>query len=83
MTLLQSPAQDGPPLVRIANAETVKYTVSKWVVKIISTTLCFVTLLSDSEIQLDTQKIVEQTGVVVTNTERRLTGKNVQQSAWL
>ena len=32
--------------------------------------------LSDSEIQLDTQKIVEQTGVStsITNTERRLTG---------
>ena len=76
---VQSPAQDGPPLVRIANAETGEvYGVEMEWLKSLSTNF-FVSgnvTLSDSEIQLDTQKIVEQTGVStsITNTERRLTG---------
>lgn len=82
---VQSPAQDGPPLVRIANAETgYVYGVEVEFLK----ELGFIgevgrnffmsgnVTLSDSEIELDTQSIVEQTGVsaAITNTTRRLTG---------
>lgn len=83
---VQSPAQDGPPLVRIANAESGElYGVEieflqglevfgdgVWDNLFLSGNVT----LSDSEIQLDFQKIVEQTGVsaAITNTERRLTG---------
>jgi TonB-dependent receptor len=76
---VQSPAQDGPPLVRIANAETGEvYGVEMEWLKSISNNF-FASgnvTLSDSEIQLNTQNIVEQTGVStsITNTERRLTG---------
>ena len=76
---VQSPSQDGPPLVRIANAETgeVYGTEVEWL-KSLSNNF-FVSgnvTLSDSSITLDTQNIVEQTGVStsITNTERRLTG---------
>lgn len=84
---VQSPAQDGPPLVRIANADTGElYGVEIeflqdltfisndgiWDNLFVSGNLT----LSDSEITLDRQKIVEQTGVSasITNLERRLTG---------
>ncbi len=83
---VQSPAQDGPPLVRIANAETGElYGVEMeflkglgfigdgvWDNLFVSGNLT----LSDSEIQLNGQNIVEQTGVStsVTNLTRRLTG---------
>ncbi|MFT5541256.1 MAG: hypothetical protein ACI97K_000741 [Glaciecola sp.] len=83
---VQSPAQDGPPLIRIANAETGElYGIEieflqgleflgkgVWDNIFISGNLT----LSDSEIQLDRQSIVDQTGVsaAVTNLERRLTG---------
>ncbi|ALS99421.1 TonB-dependent receptor domain-containing protein [Lacimicrobium alkaliphilum] len=82
---VQSPAQDGPPLVRIANAETgevcgVELEFLKGLDFLGDFGRNFYTAgnltLSDSEIQLDTQAIVEQTGVsaAITNTERRLTG---------
>ncbi|GAB2693031.1 TonB-dependent receptor [Aliiglaciecola sp. 3_MG-2023] len=83
---VQSPAQDGPPLVRIANAESgelygVEFEFLKglgfigdgiWDNLFLSGNLT----LSDSEIQLDGQNVVEQTGVStsVTNLTRRLTG---------
>jgi len=83
---VQSPAQDGPPLIRIANAETGElYGIEVeflqglefigegiWDNMFVSGNLT----LSDSEIQLDRQNIVEQTGVsaAVTNLQRRLTG---------
>ena len=83
---VQSPAQDGPPLVRIANAETgslmgVEMEFLKglgfigegvWDNLFVSGNVT----LSDSEITLDAQNIVEQTGVStsVTNLKRRLTG---------
>lgn len=82
---VQSPSQDGPPLVRIANAETGElYGVEVEFLKglgflgktgedfFLSGNLT----LSDSEIVLDRQNIVEQTGVSasITNLERRLTG---------
>lgn len=76
---VQSPAQDGPPLVRIANAETGEvYGVEFEFLQGLGDN--FFTAgnltLSDSEITLDTQNIVEQTGVStsITNTQRRLTG---------
>ncbi|ALQ10349.1 MULTISPECIES: TonB-dependent receptor domain-containing protein [Pseudoalteromonas] len=82
---VQSPSQDGPPLVRIANAE------EGYVAGIEFDYLKDFTFLggigqdiflsgnvtlSDSEIKLDRQAIVDQTGVsaAVTNTKRRLTG---------
>ena len=87
---VQSPAQDGPPLIRIANAESgelygieVEFlqgldfigggnTDGIWDNIFVSGNLT----VSDSEIQLDRQSIVDQTGVsaAVTNLERRLTG---------
>lgn len=83
---VQSPAQDGPPLIRIANAESgTVYGVEVeflqglevlgdgiWDNLFVSGNLT----VSDSEIVLDRQKIVEQTGVsaAITNLERRLTG---------
>ncbi|MFT5676445.1 MAG: outer membrane receptor protein involved in Fe transport [Paraglaciecola sp.] len=83
---VQSPAQDGPPLIRIANAETEElYGVEFeflaglgfvggefWNSLFLSGNLT----LSDSEIVLDRQSIVYQTGVsaATTNLERRLTG---------
>jgi len=82
---VQSPAQDGPPLVRIANAEDgyvagVEFDYLKdfaflggfWQDVFMSGNVT----LSDSEINLDRQAIVDQTGVsaAITNTKRRLTG---------
>ena len=83
---VQSPAQDGPPLIRIANAETGEvYGVEIeflqgleflgtgiWDNMFLSGNIT----LSDSEIVLDRQNIVDQTKVsaAITNTKRRLTG---------
>jgi outer membrane receptor protein involved in Fe transport len=83
---VQSPAQDGPPLIRIANAETGElYGIELEFLQ----DLAFVgngiwdniflsgnLTVSDSEIELDRQSIVDQTGVsaAVTNLTRRLTG---------
>lgn len=83
---VQSPAQDGPPLVRIANAESgelygveVEFLQGLEVIGSGIWDNLFLSgnvTLSDSEIQLDYQSIVEQTGVsaAITNTQRRLTG---------
>lgn len=83
---VQSPAQDGPPLIRIANAETgmlagieVEFLQGLevfgdgiWDNLFLSGNVT----LSDSEIELNRQNIVEQTGVsaAITNLKRRLTG---------
>lgn len=83
---VQSPAQDGPPLIRIANAETGSLAGVEvdflqglevigegiWDNMFLSGNVT----LSDSEIELDRQNIVDQTGVsaAITNTTRRLTG---------
>ena len=83
---VQSPAQDGPPLVRIANAESgevagVEMEFLKgldfisggiWENLFVSGNIT----LSDSEVIMDSQNIVEQTGVsaAITNLTRRLTG---------
>ncbi|RDV28064.1 TonB-dependent receptor [Alteromonas aestuariivivens] len=83
---VQSPAQDGPPLIRIANAEAGElYGVEVEFLQgleVIGSGLwdnLFVSgnvTLSDSQIKLDRQNIVDQTGVsaAITNLERRLTG---------
>lgn len=82
---VQSPGQDGPPLIRIANAETgyvagVEFEFLKdfSFLEGIGQDI-FMTgnlTVSDSEIELDRQAIVEQTGVsaAITNAKRRLTG---------
>ncbi|MEW6996750.1 TonB-dependent receptor [Colwelliaceae bacterium BS250] len=82
---VQSPSQDGPALIRIANAETGEvYGIEAEFLKdftflggigndlFLSGNLT----LSDSEIDIDTQKVVEQTGVsaAITNATRRMTG---------
>lgn len=83
---VQSPAQDGPPLIRIANAESGEvYGVEVeflqglevfgdgiWDNLFASGNIT----ISDSEIVLDRQSIVDLTGVsaAITNTQRRLTG---------
>ncbi|WP_299270638.1 TonB-dependent receptor [uncultured Psychrosphaera sp.] len=86
---VQSPAQDGPPLIRIANGEDATVTGIEFEFLQDLNSLkglfgqvaenSFVSgnvTLSDSEITLDRQNIVEQTGVStsITNLERRLTG---------
>lgn len=83
---VQSPAQDGPPLIRIANAESgtlmgveIEFLQDlKFVGEGIWENLFLSgnVTISDSEIELDRQNIVEQTGVsaAITNTKRRLTG---------
>lgn len=80
---VQSPAQDGPPLIRIANAETgevygveVEFLQGLDVIGLDAFFLSGNVTLSDSEIQLDRQSIVEQTGVsaAITNEVRRMTG---------
>ncbi len=83
---VQSPAQDGPPLVRIANAESgelygveVEFLQGLEVIGDGIWDNLFVSgnvTLSDSEIELDRQNIVDQTGVSasITNLKRRLTG---------
>jgi outer membrane receptor protein involved in Fe transport len=86
---VQSPAQDGPALIRIANAEDgyvtgiefeflqdlngLKSVLGQFAE---NTFMSGNVTLSDSEITLDRQNIVEQTGVStsITNLERRLTG---------
>lgn len=83
---VQSPAQDGPPLIKIANAEAGEVYGAE--IEFLQD-LSFVgdgiwdnifttgnITLSDSKILLDTQNIVDQTGVstAITNVERRLTG---------
>lgn len=87
---VQSPAQDGPPLIVMANAQTGELTgveleflkgmsfVSDfgvgdfWNNMFVSGNLT----LSDSEIQIDPQSVVDQAKVstAITNTTRRLTG---------
>ena len=90
---VQSPAQDGPPLIRIANAEEGEvYGIEVEFMK----DFAFIhnlwgdfmggigndiflsgnVTLSDSEISIDTQSVVEQTGVstTITNPTRRMTG---------
>ncbi|MDO6720420.1 TonB-dependent receptor [Psychrosphaera sp. 1_MG-2023] len=86
---VQSPSQDGPPLIRIANGENASVTGIEfeflqdlYVLKDVFGTFAensFISgnlTLSDSEINLDRQNIVDQTGVStsITNLERRLTG---------
>ncbi len=83
---VQSPAQDGPPLIRIANAESgelygieLEFLQGLDVFDVDFLRNIFVSgnvTLSDSEIQLDLQNIVDQTGVsaAITNLTRRLTG---------
>ena len=83
---VQSPAQDGPPLVRIANAESgelygieIEFLQGLDIVGDGVWNNLFLSgnvTLSDSEITLDRQNIVEQTGVsaAITNLKRRLTG---------
>jgi outer membrane receptor for ferrienterochelin and colicin len=82
---VQSPSQDGPPLIRIANAEDgYIYGIEMEFLK----DFAFIgdiaedfylsgnVTLSDSEINIDTQRVVEQTGVStsITNPTRRMTG---------
>ena len=86
---VQSPGQDGPPLVVIANADEgeiygVEVEFMKdfnfidefWGINGEDFFLSGNLTLSDSEINIDTQRVVEQTGVsaAITNTTRRLTG---------
>ena len=82
---VQSPSQDGPPLIRIANADDGEvYGVEVEFMKDFAFLggmgndffLSGNVTLSDSEINIDTQKVVEQTGVstAITNPTRRMTG---------
>lgn len=83
---VQSPAQDGPPLIRIANAETgelfgveIEFLQDLEVIGDGIWDNLFLSgnvTLSDSEIVLDPVAIEEQTEVsaAITNTKRRLTG---------
>jgi outer membrane receptor protein involved in Fe transport len=86
---VQSPSQDGPPLIRIANAEDgYVYGVELEFLKdfnflgdlgVVNGADLFLSgniTISDSEINIDTQRVVEQTGVStsITNPTRRMTG---------
>ena len=86
---VQSPSQDGPPLIRIANAEDgYVYGIEVEFLKDFTFLgdLGFANgedfflsgniTVSDSEINIDTQRVVEQTGVStsITNPTRRMTG---------
>ncbi|RHW75120.1 TonB-dependent receptor domain-containing protein [Colwellia sp. RSH04] len=82
---VQSPAQDGPPLIRIANAEDgYVYGLEVEFLKDFNflgeyAEGFFVSgnfTISESEINIDTQKVVEQTGVStsITNPTRAMTG---------
>ncbi len=86
---VQSPAQDGPPLIRIANAEDgYVYGLEVEFLKdfaFLASSLGNFTqdffisgnfTVSESEINIDTQKVVEQTGVstTITNPTRAMTG---------
>lgn len=86
---VQSPAQDGPPLIVMANAEDglvygvevdfmkdfnfLSDSIGEWAESFF---LSGNVTLSDSEINIDTQSVVDQTGVsaAITNTTRRMTG---------
>ena len=86
---VQSPSQDGPPLIRIANAEDgYVYGLELEFLKdfnflgdlgLVNGADLFLSgniTVSDSEINIDTQRVVEQTGVStsITNPTRRMTG---------
>ncbi len=86
---VQSPGQDGPPLIVIANADDgeiygVEVEFMKdfnfigdfWGMNGEDFFLSGNVTLSDSEVNIDTQRVVDQTGVsaAITNTTRRLTG---------
>jgi len=86
---VQSPAQDGPPLIRIANAEDgYVYGLEVEFLKDFAFLGDFAGMhggdfflsgnftVSESEINIDTQKVVEQTGVstTITNPTRAMTG---------
>lgn len=82
---VQSPAQDGPPLIRIANAESGEvYGVEVEFMKDFAFLggigndffLSGNVTLSDSEIDIDPLSVLEQTGVStsITNPTRRMTG---------
>ncbi len=82
---VQSPAQDGPPLIVIANADDGEvYGVEVEFMKDFAFLgdigndffLSGNVTLSDSEININTQRVVEQTGVsaAITNPTRRMTG---------
>jgi hypothetical protein len=86
---VQSPSQDGPPLIRIANAEDgfvygleleflkdFNFIGDLGVVNGADLFLSGNITVSDSEINIDTQRVVEQTGVStsITNPTRRMTG---------
>ncbi len=86
---VQSPSQDGPPLIRIANAKDgYVYGVELEFLKdfnflgdlgLVNGADLFLSgniTISESEINIDTQRVVEQTGVStsITNPTRRMTG---------
>ena len=86
---VQSPSQDGPPLIRIANAEDgYVYGIEMEFLKDFNFIgdlgpvngadffLSGNVTLSESEINIDTQRVVDQTGVStsITNPTRRMTG---------
>ena len=86
---VQSPSQDGPPLIRIANAEDgYVYGLELEFLKDFDFLGSFAGIsgenfflsgnftLSESEIKIDTQNVVEQTGVstTITNPTRAMTG---------
>ena len=82
---VQSPAQDGPPLIRIANAQDgYVYGLEVEFLKDFNFLGEFAQgffvsgnfTISESEINIDTQKVVEQTGVStsITNPTRAMTG---------
>jgi TonB-dependent receptor len=82
---VQSPAQDGPPLIRIANAEDgYVYGLEFEFLKDLNFLGSYAEgfflsgnfTVSESEINIDTQKVVEQTGVstTITNPTRAMTG---------
>jgi len=86
---VQSPSQDGPPLIRIANADDgyvygVEVEFLKDFAFLADTVGSFAEnfflsgnfTVSESEISIDTQKVVEQTGVstTITNPTRAMTG---------
>jgi len=86
---VQSPAQDGPPLIVMANANDgnvygvevdfmkdftfLADSLGEWADSFF---ISGNVTLSDSEINIDTQRVVDQTGVsaAITNTSRRMTG---------
>ena len=82
---VQSPGQDGPPLIVIANADDGEiYGIELEFLKDVNFLgqwaedffLSGNFTLSDSEVNIDTQRVVEQTGVsaAITNPTRRMTG---------